>query len=453
MASCLSCLLPSTTSTSASASSPSHVTNSPSIPLEKIGPANSHLRDELLKMYWDGVRREIPPMLLTLRKWQRQYAKVVLPDEEERHVHGYDTFVDAVSHTSRRFTQRYNSTHEQVDAGGNAEKDPLPSYTEALADRGWDIFAELKSADMKGEIRASLASEDAFEDIPRRRARMLLQSAQFLDIDKVIEYRPPEKLFTFWKRPPTPQLSVHSYDEANMPVFTYLTCFDCHAVIRGSMFHSLQDVDITVCEGCYRAKHYGQPSFTKLHKQSCLEVAISPKVASSICQCVTVKKRDKTGKATRLFPVDESDGKHLNYEGKMGRPRCGLFELAEMAAEAKYAATSLKTDTSRTLGAKRRERDIERKKRQEKEAIERIKRGMHKPVKVTNPNAVELKATLGEFGSSYGSTTSGHEDIPFYLRSTADNIPWGNVHMALRFGPLVIENGVAQYVPPPYAPS
>jgi hypothetical protein len=394
-------------------------------------------------MYWDGVRREIPPILLTLRKWQRQYATLVLPDEEDQHVHGYDTFLDSVSHASRQFTHRFDSARERM-----GEKDKPPSYAEALANRGWDIFTELKSAGMKGEIRASLSSEDIPGGLLRRRARLLLQGAQFLDMDKVIEYRDPEKLFTFWKRPATPQVSSQECDEANMPVFSYLTCFDCHTIIRGSMFRNLQEADITVCEGCYREKHYGQASFTKLHKQSCLEAAVPPKVARSICQCPAVRRRDNTGKARALFPIDQTEdrGKHLNEEDKTGRPRCGLLDLPEMVAEAKYAATRLKADTSRTLGDARRERDVQRQKKAEEEVIERIKRRIEKPAKVKNPNSVALEATTGEFGHSYGFTTKEHEEIPFYLRSVADNIPWGNVHMALRFGPLVTENGVAKYV-------
>ncbi|KAK4095979.1 hypothetical protein N658DRAFT_403082, partial [Parathielavia hyrcaniae] len=422
----------------------SHVTSSPSIPRQQIGPATEHLRAELLKMYWDGVRREIPPILLTLRKWQREYADEVLSDEQDRHVHGYDTFLDSVSHASRQFTHRYDSTREKAEDGG---KDKPPSYQQALRDRGWDIFAEMKSANMKAEIRASLASEKAGSEDPLKgRARMLLQSAQFLDMDKAIEYRDPEKLFNFWKRPPTPQVSARSYDETNMPVFAYLTCFDCRAIIRGSMFRSLEDADMIVCEGCYRQKHYGQACFTKLHKQSCLEAAVSPGVARSICQCPEIRTRDKTGRARTLFPMDPAGdgGKHLNEEGSIGRPRCGLLDLPEMVAEAKYAATKLQLDASSTLGDARRERDLERQRRAEEKALERIREGTAtKPELVRNPNAVALEATRGEFGTSYGFTTRDQEVIPFYLRSVTDNIPWGNVHMALRFGPLLIENGVA----------
>jgi hypothetical protein len=36
------------------------------------------------------------------------------------------------------------------------------------------------------------------------------------------------------------------------------------------------------------------------------------------------------------------------------------------------------------------------------------------------------------------------EDIPFFLKRYTEKYPFGNVHMALRIGPIVIENGVAQ---------
>ena len=36
------------------------------------------------------------------------------------------------------------------------------------------------------------------------------------------------------------------------------------------------------------------------------------------------------------------------------------------------------------------------------------------------------------------------EDIPLFFRQFTEKYPFGNVHMALRVGPLVIENGVSQ---------
>jgi hypothetical protein len=36
------------------------------------------------------------------------------------------------------------------------------------------------------------------------------------------------------------------------------------------------------------------------------------------------------------------------------------------------------------------------------------------------------------------------EDVPFFMRKFTNRYPFGNVHMALRIGPLIIENGVDQ---------
>jgi hypothetical protein len=36
------------------------------------------------------------------------------------------------------------------------------------------------------------------------------------------------------------------------------------------------------------------------------------------------------------------------------------------------------------------------------------------------------------------------QDIPFFLKEITNRYPFGNVHMSLMVGPLVIENGVPQ---------
>jgi hypothetical protein len=43
------------------------------------------------------------------------------------------------------------------------------------------------------------------------------------------------------------------------------------------------------------------------------------------------------------------------------------------------------------------------------------------------------------------------EDVPFFLRKSVNKTPFGNVHMALRIGPLIIENGVPGYELSPHA--
>jgi hypothetical protein len=59
-------------------------------------------------MYWTGVRRELVYILLTLHEWQLpKYADVELDGEQERHVDGYDTFLNQVSKSARVFAVNY----------------------------------------------------------------------------------------------------------------------------------------------------------------------------------------------------------------------------------------------------------------------------------------------------------------------------------------------------------
>lgn len=84
------------------------VGNELDIPWTDARPAHSHLLSELQNMYWDGVERELMYILLTLREWQLpKYEGVVLEDEGDDFVHGYDTFLDQVSLESREFARRY----------------------------------------------------------------------------------------------------------------------------------------------------------------------------------------------------------------------------------------------------------------------------------------------------------------------------------------------------------
>jgi hypothetical protein len=93
---------------SSPASSSAEGRNEPDIPWKVVGSANEHLLREIRKIYWDGVKRELAHILLTLREWQQpKYSKVILEDEEDDFIHGYDTFLDQVSYHSRLFAQQY----------------------------------------------------------------------------------------------------------------------------------------------------------------------------------------------------------------------------------------------------------------------------------------------------------------------------------------------------------
>lgn len=418
-------------------SSRSNITEAPNFGREEIGPAHGHLRDELLHMYWAGVRRELAHIVLTLRRWQssKDVADTVLPDEEDNLIHGFDTFLDQVSHSSRRFAHRYNET---VDPEKPATG--LPSYTEALSDRGWDMLAEMNSTVVKEMVRLDL-EESVRLDVLRRRAKMLLQSAQFLDMDKVIEYREPEKLVSFWKRPAAPQLTIESYDKTNMPILSPEHCSSCQSILRGSMFRHVQIQGAFLCETCYRRMHYGDPSYEKINKHCCLGTKIKGEDSHKICLCPSVTRFDESGKKP-LFPVDETSERHthLNPQGTPGKLRCGLYELTDRVAESKFASTRLNVDKRITLRQIQREDAAEEQERLNKAAKAKV--GTSRPTKLHGSSLVDPATMTAEFGLSYGVTDESYQSIPFYLRPITDNYPYGNVHMALRIGPLVIENGV-----------
>ena len=67
------------------------------------------------------------------------------------------------------------------------------------------IRANEQSKALKKEIKTALEARVREHDVLKRRARMLLLSAGWLDLDKFIEHRPPLDDVLFWKRPSTPQ--------------------------------------------------------------------------------------------------------------------------------------------------------------------------------------------------------------------------------------------------------
>lgn len=444
----LSSLFQSVAYTATQSSGGSHVTDAPEIPRVEIGPASIHLEREMLELYWAGVERELPHILLTLKRWQtkEEFASAVLADEADTHIHGYDTFLDSVSHSSREFTERHDRAVEAREENPN---EALPSYNEALRNRGWDIFNEIQSYDVRESIRIALDVEDATPDVLRRRARMLLQSSQFLDMDKVIEYRDPEKLVSFWKRPAPPQLDSQKMEDDEMPVFSPRECLECKSTIRGCSFVHVQEQTYTICETCYRTRHYGSAEFTKRYKESCLHRGLNSELTRKICYCTSVQRRDKDGKLRALWPINSGQTGHQHLDGgsgdsSNGKIRCRLYELPDMVAEAKYAATRSKVDKGLTLESELK-RAMREGRRMDALAVKTSKADKQR----TTRNGLTrlgntLQSSVAEYGKSFGYTDQEPESIPIYLRTITDKYPYGNVHMALRVGPIIIENGVAK---------
>lgn len=125
------------------------ISSTPSLKWDQIqGPVQENLFPELQKIYWNGVRRELAHILLTLRQWQQpNFASTILADEEDDFIHGFDTFVDQVSEKSRDFAERY----DRKAAEWNSR--PQVGYKAAFIDLGKDYQAEMESARIKIEIR------------------------------------------------------------------------------------------------------------------------------------------------------------------------------------------------------------------------------------------------------------------------------------------------------------
>lgn len=132
-----------------------------------------------------------------------------------------------------------------------------------------------------------------------------------------------------------------------------------------------------------------------------------------------------------LFPVPKK-AFHLKHT----IPPCNLIDLGDQVALAKYQG--LQT----ALGGK-----------------DKIEKQRGELTKAELPNAKksksdELRKMIGRGRAHSRSASSSNtsvvtepqadEDIPLLFRRYTEKYPYGNVHMALRVGPLVIENGVAQ---------
>ncbi|KAI0874388.1 hypothetical protein GGS24DRAFT_345776 [Hypoxylon argillaceum] len=406
-----------------------------------IGDAKENLFNELEKLYWIGVRQDLEYVLSTLREWQKpQYQNISLEEESDNFVHGFDTFIDQVNEASRAFA-------DEVAKLKNPENVYMTeSYLEALQRSALDLASDQKSSQIKGAIRQAIESRPS-EGNARRRTRMLLQAVGFLDIEKLVEHRPPLDELSFWKRPAIPQLELESVSKSGVPVLAPLRCSSCSKVIRGSMYRTAdinQSQDkgpTTICEDCYRDKYIGTTKFVKVYKHCILREAITPPISRKICFCDEVPHRDPQGKPITLFPVGIDDG-HLKASGP-GLVECGLLKLPEILAEAKYEG--MQTLTLKKNQKKTNNLADEKRRANEREESREPKRNQKQPQrKIVTRGSQNAPNMATQTGTSVAvAEAEADEDVPFFLRRYAENYPFGNVHMALRLGPLVLENGVA----------
>ncbi|KAI1424342.1 hypothetical protein F5Y12DRAFT_797314 [Xylaria sp. FL1777] len=417
------------------------ITKAENLPWALIGDAKDCLFNELEKLYWIGIKQELESVLCTLRAWQApQYQNISLEDESDSFVHGFDTFIDQVSEASRAFA-------DEVAKWKNRDGEfATESYLEALQRSAQDIASDQKSTQIKTAIRQAIESRPN-EEISRRRTRLLLQAVGFLDIEKLVEHRPPLDELSFWKRPAIPQLRLDTVSKSGIPILAPLRCSSCSNIIRGSMYRRTtlnedpkEREAEDVCEDCYREKFLGTLGFAKTYKHSILREAISPRISRQICFCDEVPHRDASGKPLSLFPVDKAT-KHLRAPGP-GLVECGLLKLPEIVAEAKY-------DGMQTLASKKKPKHNklladEKREDKEREVLKSKKSQKQQQRKIVTQKSQNAPERTTETGTAVAvAEAEADEDVPFFLKRYTENYPFGNVHMALRLGPLVLENGVA----------
>jgi hypothetical protein len=436
------------------ASRSSNITSAPNLPWNPIGDANKHLLQELEQLYWDGVTQELEALLYTLKNWRRpEYSHIHLAEEDDHFIHGFDTFVDQVNLESRVFAQRVGILKDNWEPAAKEE------YIKAMREHALDISVDRHSAILKGAIREKL-EERAIEETLRQRTKMLLQGVGFLDIEKLIEHRPPLDSLSFWKRPAIPQLNLIKFSKHWIPIFAPLHCSNCSSIIRGIIFGVLNELQeerrilTNICEDCYREHHYGDQNYVKIYKHCILSEAITPVASRNICRCDWVPHYDNNGRPCVLFPTGKGD-QHRSIGGPGGL-QCGLLKLGELVAEAKYKGMQTivtkegKSKKARSLAEEKHAQEVqeEKKKREKAKEDEKVKKQQgKKPRTVTEMSLHDPTQRTATVGSSVvAQEVEADEDIPFFLRKYTEKYPFGNVHMALRIGPILIENGVSQYV-------
>lgn len=241
---------------------------------------------------------------------------------------------------------------------------------------------------------------------------------------------------------------VHLNDEAI--AFAPLVCTLCKLTVRGTHFSCLEGCktdpeehsnlqnapqnleatrDVLLCENCARKDGHPSNHMRKQQKHSIVPTCITPQVAEGICPCISLSPTENP------FPFTlHSRQRHL--------PQCPLRSVAESHEKARYI------DLIRL-------KNLEQPNKED-DSIRSTESRRHSMF-ATTPKPPSLLQRMSLSNKSI-SSSSGHSraslfsqgiarsmTLPF-ARKVAENIPFGNVHMALSIGPLVIENGVPEYV-------
>lgn len=91
---------------------PNQTTNQPEQPWEVVGAGGDHLRAEVEKLYWLGVRNEIENIIETLKRWREVdgSSPSSVTTSTARCLNGYEGFLNNVSQWSRESAEMYRES-------------------------------------------------------------------------------------------------------------------------------------------------------------------------------------------------------------------------------------------------------------------------------------------------------------------------------------------------------
>jgi hypothetical protein len=162
--------------------------------------------------------------------------------------------------------EAFNSGSHQVSQSpeGNIDDECVAVlvYSTALRNRGHEVVAYVQSAQRRQQVRELLGyPKNHNQNLWRRKARLLLQSAQWLDIDKMVEHREP---LSDAPRLSPAQLKLGAVDSSGkMEAEAHAMCLQ-HVRLPsgGSMFVNTERADAVICERCYfQPENYGRPGY------------------------------------------------------------------------------------------------------------------------------------------------------------------------------------------------
>jgi hypothetical protein len=181
-----------------------------------------------------------------------------------------------------------------------------------------------------------------------------------------------------------------------------------------------------ICEDCYREERHPQSHMAKLYKHSVLREVITSEIGNRICHCSSVPRRDTNGRPMAVFPVTAN----VQHRAS-GGARCGLLNLKDRIAEAKLEGQSLKIANRKRMDEQERG-DV------------RATIKMHTKASSATGRVEQVSGRPGTWKLQEATIEKEkHKGVPLHLRQFIKKFPFGNVHILLMVGTILIENGAS----------